>query len=96
MQAAADESPLHIRPPLHSRYISQQINYSLVARETEQELVPPGLDQRAGILAWSPLQFGLLSGKFRRGQRNLPNPASTVWTRQARSTKSDCTARWTS
>ncbi len=50
------------------RYISQQINYSLLARDAEHELVPAGLDQHAGIMAWSPLQFGLLSGKFRRGQ----------------------------
>jgi aryl-alcohol dehydrogenase-like predicted oxidoreductase len=50
------------------RYISQQINYSLLARDAEHELVPAGLDQRIGIMAWSPLQFGLLSGKFRRGQ----------------------------
>jgi aryl-alcohol dehydrogenase-like predicted oxidoreductase len=50
------------------RYISQQINYSLLARDCEHELVPAGLDQRTGIMAWSPLQFGLLSGKFRRGQ----------------------------
>jgi aryl-alcohol dehydrogenase-like predicted oxidoreductase len=51
-----------------SRYISQQVNYSLIARDVEHELVPAGLDQRTGIMAWSPLQFGLLSGKFRRGQ----------------------------
>jgi aryl-alcohol dehydrogenase-like predicted oxidoreductase len=50
------------------RYISQQINYSLLARDAEHELVPAGLDQRIGIMAWSPLQAGLLSGKFRRGQ----------------------------
>jgi aryl-alcohol dehydrogenase-like predicted oxidoreductase len=50
-----------------ARYISQQINYSLLARDCENELVPLGLDQRTGIMAWSPLQFGLLSGKFRRG-----------------------------
>jgi aryl-alcohol dehydrogenase-like predicted oxidoreductase len=50
------------------RYISQQVNYSLIARDVEYELVPAGLDQRTGIMAWSPLQFGLLSGKFRRGQ----------------------------
>ena len=50
------------------RYISQQINYSLLARDAEHELVPAGLDQRTGIMAWSPLQFGLLSGKFRNGQ----------------------------
>jgi aryl-alcohol dehydrogenase-like predicted oxidoreductase len=49
------------------RYISQQINYSLLARDAEHELVPAGIDQRTGIMAWSPLQFGLLSGKFRRG-----------------------------
>ncbi len=51
-----------------TRYISQQINYSLAARDVENELVPLGLDQGVGIMAWSPLQFGLLSGKFRRGQ----------------------------
>ncbi|HLK69337.1 MAG TPA: aldo/keto reductase [Bryobacteraceae bacterium] len=50
------------------RYLSQQINYSLLARDAEHELVPLGLDQDTGIMAWSPLQFGLLSGKFRRGQ----------------------------
>jgi len=57
-----------------SRYVSQQINYSLVARDAERELVPAGLDQRAGILVWSPLQGGLLSGKFRRGQ---PRPSES-------------------
>ncbi len=51
-----------------ARYISQQINYSLIARDAEQELVPAGVDQKIGIMAWSPLQAGLLSGKFRRGQ----------------------------
>ncbi len=51
-----------------NRYVSQQINYSLLAREAEPDLVSLGLDQRIGIMAWSPLQFGLLSGKFRRGQ----------------------------
>ncbi|NWF83493.1 MAG: aldo/keto reductase, partial [Bryobacteraceae bacterium] len=56
------------------RYISQQINYSLLARDAEHELVPAGLDQRIGIMAWSPLQFGLLSGKFRRGQ---PRPSES-------------------
>ena len=50
-----------------ARYISQQINYSLLAREAEYELVPAGLDQKIGIMVWSPLQAGLLSGKFRRG-----------------------------
>jgi len=56
------------------RYISQQIDYSLLARDAEHELVPAGFDQRIGIMAWSPLQAGLLSGKFRRGQ---PKPAES-------------------
>ena len=56
------------------RYISQQINYSLLARDAEHELVPAGLDQGIGIMVWSPLQGGLLSGKFRRGQ---PRPSET-------------------
>ncbi len=52
----------------YSRYISEQVNYSLLSRDVENELVPLGLDQRVGIMAWSPLHFGWLSGKFRRGQ----------------------------
>lgn len=51
-----------------ARYISQQINYSLVARDAEHELIPVGIDQGVGVMVWSPLHFGLLSGKFRRGQ----------------------------
>lgn len=50
-----------------NRYVSQQINYSLLARDAEHDLVRVALDQRTGIMVWSPLQFGLLSGKFRRG-----------------------------
>jgi aryl-alcohol dehydrogenase-like predicted oxidoreductase len=48
--------------------VSQQIHYSLHAREAEYELVPLALDQGIGILVWSPLAGGLLSGKYRRGQ----------------------------
>ena len=62
MKASATSERLGI-----ARYISQQINYSLLAREAEHELVPVGLDQKIGIMVWSPLQGGLLSGKFRRG-----------------------------
>jgi aryl-alcohol dehydrogenase-like predicted oxidoreductase len=51
------------------RYVSQQINYSLVSRDIEHELVPIGLKHGVGIMAWSPLHAGLLSGKFRRGER---------------------------
>lgn len=48
-----------------ARYISQQIDYSLVDRDPEWELVPLGLDQGVGIMAYSPLASGLLSGKYR-------------------------------
>ncbi|UDL96472.1 aldo/keto reductase [Lichenihabitans sp. PAMC28606] len=50
------------------RFISQQIHYTLQAREAEQELIPITLDQGLGIMVWSPLAGGLLSGKYRRGQ----------------------------
>ena len=48
--------------------VAQQIHYTLQAREAEYELVPATLDQGLGILVWSPLAGGLLSGKYRRGQ----------------------------
>lgn len=50
----------------YQRYVSQQIYYSLEARDAEYELVPLGLDQDCSILVWSPLAGGLLSGKYRR------------------------------
>jgi aryl-alcohol dehydrogenase-like predicted oxidoreductase len=51
------------------RFVSQQIHYTLQAREAEYELVPAALDQGPGILVWSPLAGGLLSGKYRRDTR---------------------------
>jgi aryl-alcohol dehydrogenase-like predicted oxidoreductase len=51
----------------YQRFVSQQIYYSPQAREAEYELVPISLDQGLGILIWSPLAGGLLSGKYRRG-----------------------------
>jgi aryl-alcohol dehydrogenase-like predicted oxidoreductase len=50
------------------RFVTQQIHYSLQAREAEYELVPIALDQGVGIMVWSPIAGGLLSGKYRRGQ----------------------------
>jgi aryl-alcohol dehydrogenase-like predicted oxidoreductase len=55
----------------YQRFVSQQIHYTLHAREAEYELVPITLDQGLGILVWSPIAGGLLSGKFRR---NKPVP----------------------
>jgi aryl-alcohol dehydrogenase-like predicted oxidoreductase len=49
------------------RFVSQQIYYSLQARDAENELVPLSIDQGLGILVWSPIAGGLLSGKYRRG-----------------------------
>lgn len=48
------------------RFVSQQIHYTLHSREAEYELVPISQDQGLGILVWSPLAGGLLSGKYRR------------------------------
>ncbi|MET0657204.1 MAG: aldo/keto reductase [Steroidobacteraceae bacterium] len=49
------------------RCISQQIYYSLVSREAEWELLQLSRSEGVGTIIWSPLAFGLLSGKFRRG-----------------------------
>jgi aryl-alcohol dehydrogenase-like predicted oxidoreductase len=51
----------------YQRFVTQQIYYSLQSRDAEYELVPIALDQGVGILVWSPLAGGLLSGKYRRG-----------------------------
>ncbi|MBO0775856.1 MAG: aldo/keto reductase [Actinobacteria bacterium] len=51
------------------RFVSQQIYYSLQAREAEYELIPLAVDQGLGVLVWSPLAGGLLSGKYRRSAR---------------------------
>ena len=53
---------------MKQRFVSQQIHYTLEAREAEYELVPISIDQGLGILVWSPLAGGLLSGKHRRNQ----------------------------
>ena len=51
-----------------ARFVSQQIHYTLEAREAEYELIPISLDQGLGVLVWSPLAGGLLSGRYRRDQ----------------------------
>ena len=53
----------------YQRFITQQIHYTLQAREAEYELVPIAVDQGVGIVIWSPLAGGLLSGKYRRNQQ---------------------------
>jgi aryl-alcohol dehydrogenase-like predicted oxidoreductase len=48
------------------KFVTLQAYYSLVGRELERELVPMMLDQKIGLLVWSPLAGGFLSGKFKR------------------------------
>ncbi len=55
-------------------FVSEQIHYTLQAREAEYELIPIAIDQKLGILAWSPIAGGLLSGKHRR---NAKTPEGT-------------------
>jgi aryl-alcohol dehydrogenase-like predicted oxidoreductase len=50
------------------RFVTLQALYSLIARDLENELVPLCLDQKLGILPWSPLGGGFLTGKYRRGK----------------------------
>ena len=52
----------------YSRYIAHQAYYSLIGRDYESELMPLGLDQGVGAVVWSPLGWGRLTGKIRRGQ----------------------------
>jgi aryl-alcohol dehydrogenase-like predicted oxidoreductase len=56
------------------RYVAHQAYYSLVGRDYEWELMPLGLDQQVGAMVWSPLGWGRLTGKIRRGQ---PLPATS-------------------
>jgi aryl-alcohol dehydrogenase-like predicted oxidoreductase len=50
------------------RYAAHQVYYSLIGRDYEWELMPLGLDHGVGALVWSPLGWGQLTGKIRRGQ----------------------------
>jgi aryl-alcohol dehydrogenase-like predicted oxidoreductase len=56
------------------RYVAHQAYYSLVGREFEWELMPLALDQKVGTVVWSPLGWGRLTGKIRRGQ---PRPETS-------------------
>jgi aryl-alcohol dehydrogenase-like predicted oxidoreductase len=57
-----------------ARFVAHQAYYSLVGREYEWELMPLALDQKVGTVAWSPLGWGRLTGRIRRGQ---PLPEGT-------------------
>lgn len=57
-----------------TRYVSDQAYYSLVGRDFEWELMPLGLEEGVGTMVWSPLGWGRLTGKIRRG---APTPAGS-------------------
>jgi aryl-alcohol dehydrogenase-like predicted oxidoreductase len=57
-----------------TRYVAHQAYYSLIGRDYEWELMPLALDQKVGTVVWSPLGWGRLTGKLRRGQ---PLPQTT-------------------
>ncbi|KUM27584.1 aldo/keto reductase [Mesorhizobium loti] len=56
----------------YQRFVTQQIHYTLEAGEAEYELLPIAVDQGLGVLVWSPLAGGLLTGEHRRGQPTPP------------------------
>ncbi len=57
-----------------TRYVANQTYYSLIGRDYEWELMPLGVEQGVGAVVWSPLGWGRLTGKIRRGQ---PLPAGS-------------------
>jgi aryl-alcohol dehydrogenase-like predicted oxidoreductase len=57
-----------------ARYVAHQAYYSLVGRDYEWELMPLALDQKVGTVVWSPLGWGRLTGKIRRG---APRPETS-------------------
>ncbi|RKH49690.1 aldo/keto reductase [Corallococcus sp. AB049A] len=66
-----------------ARYVAHQAYYSLVGRDYEWELMPLALDQKVGAVVWSPLGWGRLTGKLRRGApkpetSRLNNPATAA------------------
>ncbi len=50
-----------------ARYVAHQAYYSLIGRDYEWELMPLGIDQKVAAVVWSPLGWGRLTGKLRRG-----------------------------
>ncbi|MGW0176752.1 aldo/keto reductase [Rhodococcus sp. NPDC003322] len=59
-----------------NRYVSQQVNYSLMNRDVEAELVPLGLEERVGMVIWGPLHNGMLTGKY-HGDRTADGTSRT-------------------
>jgi aryl-alcohol dehydrogenase-like predicted oxidoreductase len=62
------------------RFVTQQIHYTLEAREAEYELLPIAIDQGVGVMVWSPLAAGLLSGAFGRDRAPASSRQAAGWT----------------
>lgn len=63
----------------YPRFVTQQIHYTLEAREAEYELLPISVDQGLGVMVWSPLAAGLLSGAFRRDAKPTDSRQAAGW-----------------
>jgi aryl-alcohol dehydrogenase-like predicted oxidoreductase len=75
-------------------FVGLQIEYSLLERSVEQELVPMALELGLGITPWSPLKGGLLSGKY---TQRMPERSSRIAAFLPRRTSpTSCTTLWTS
>ena len=61
------------------RFAAVQAYYSLVARELEFDIVPCCIDQNVGVLVWSPLSGGFLTGKVRRGHAPPEGSRTAAW-----------------
>ena len=77
------------------RFVSHQVYLSLQERSAEYEIVPSAIDQGLGLLIWSPLAGGLLSGKYRRGQDAPPGHRARrrSGTSRRSTTRTSCTTR---
>jgi aryl-alcohol dehydrogenase-like predicted oxidoreductase len=79
-----------------ARYVAHQAYYSLIGREFECERMPLGLDQKVGTIVRSPLGWGRLTGKIRRGSRFRRRAGCTRRRNKGRRwTTSTCTRWWT-
>lgn len=67
--------------PGRARLTSTQVEYSLLSREVEREVVPAALDAGLGLLPWSPLGRGVLTGKYRQGRPADSRAASPTYER---------------
>ncbi len=60
-----------------TRFVSMQDHYNLIYREEEREMIPSCIDQGVGVIPWSPLARGLLTGNRTRGGEKLTKRART-------------------